>query len=150
MSLVNNSFIGNVSVFWGCHIKFYTLGSLSKIIYFLTVLGAGSLRSRFKQVSPEASGLALKTATFSLSSPGLPFAHPHLYVQTSSFKDASQNVLRPTQQPHFNLVSSFKALSPNVAHSKVLGLRDSTYALFRGRNSTHKRKLRKHSILIIK
>ena len=74
----------------------------------------------------------------------------HLFTQTSlcasaslesvlcvqspfSYKDTSQIRLEPTLWPHFNLITSLKALSPQTATLGVPGVTASTYKCGRDR-----------------
>ena len=88
-------------------IKCHWLDGLETKFYLLTILEAGSPRSRCGQevqeqgvVPSEASLLGLQMAAFSLYPRGLSFVHLHpwfsLFVQISSFhKDTSQMGLGP-------------------------------------------------------
>lgn len=133
--LFNNSFIGNVSVSWGGHRKFYTLGSLNNRNLFSHSSGGWKPEIQFQAgfswgLCPCLEDGHLLPVLTSSSLCTYTSLCPNIFFQRHK-----STVLRSAQQPHFNFVWSFKALSSNVAHSKVLGVRASTHKFFRGRNT---------------
>ena len=76
--------------------------------------------------------------------------HPRcLFVQfASSYKDTSQTGLGP-YRPHFNLITSLEALSPNTAPFWCIGDRNSVYE-FQGIQFTPWRSSRRHCHLCLR
>lgn len=118
----------------GCHNKVPQTGTFTAV-YMFTLLVAGSLRPRLWHVWLLRRSLSLACGWHLLTcSHGLPVyicipaASLCVHV-SSSYKDASQVGLGPTQWPRFKVIASLKVLSPNPVISKVLGIRASTYEL---------------------
>ena len=125
---------GTILVPQGCHNKVPQIGTFTAV-YFFTLLVARSLRPRLWHVWLLLRSLSLTCGWHLLTcSHGLPVCicipATSLCVHvSSSYRDASQVGLGPTQWPRFKVIASLKVLSPNPVISKVLGVRASTYEL---------------------
>ena len=115
-------------------------------IYFLTVIEAGSPRSRYQSWLPlRPLSLACRWHLLLLCLHMVFLLCAHIagvslcVLISSSSKDTSQIGLGSTHMILFNLNYLFKALFPSKSHAEVLGVRAYIYEFWGGHDSAHNR-----------
>lgn len=124
----------------GWLLKYLTYWKKLQILNHLSLFNNEfSLRSRCQQVEFPLRTLSpsCKWLPFCLSPHSLSFVNPcclfvclNILLQKPSLKKISHIDEGPPQWPHFNAVTSLKALSPNQSHFGVPEPRASTYKLW--------------------